>query len=386
MTVLKPYQTFSLSLFGPWILFVVWLLVQAIVLWHYGVKEAVDSDFYLSNAQAISQGHIPTDRGIWYSSYSLFLAFIVGIGGNLTTVVLLQFIFSGIAAFSLYKVVHQLFQDHRIAFLAVLQYLLWIKIHQWNSYIYTESLFISFSIISFALLSFSKEAMHYVITALVIAFTLFLRPTGICLFIAVCGYLVFIIADKRRIPLSYLLLIVMGLFLLVVALLNVLLKEYIYYFIDSYSKAELIYPNINLGFSAPQRLDIPSPAHAPVMQLIEFILYNPIYFLKLFSIKCLLFLGNVKPYFSLAHNVAIVAVLYPIYGFAFYGLKKMKMNKENMFMIYFIVAQTFTISMTSENWDGRFLILILPFVFVYSAFGMTKVWSNYKNKNESGVY
>ncbi|MDB5257127.1 MAG: hypothetical protein JWM14_1822 [Chitinophagaceae bacterium] len=371
MTILKPYQTFSLPIFGPWILFAVWLLVEGLVWQHYGTIEAIDSDFYLTNAQVLSQGHFPTDRGLWYSSYSIFLAFVLGLGGNLTTVVLLQFLFSGIAAFALYKVVYRLFQNYTTAFIAVLQYLLWIKIHQWNSYIYTESLFISFSILSFALLCLSKEIIHYVFAALVVAFTLFLRPTGICFFIGICGYLIFLLSHKKQLSISFLLIIIASALLLILVLVNKMLEEYIYYFIDSYSKAELIYPNVNLGLSAAQQLDKPSPAHAPVIQLIEFILYNPLYFLKLFCIKCLLFLGNAKPYFSWLHNLMIVIVLYPIYTFAVYGFKKMDWTKENVLMISFIGMQILTISMTSENWDGRFLILILPFIFIYSAFGVS---------------
>jgi hypothetical protein len=149
------------------------------------------------------------------------------------------------------------------------------------------------------------------------------------------------------------------------------------FFIDSYSKAELIYPNIDLGLRAPKQLHIPSPAHAPLVQLSEFILYNPLYFLKLCSIKCFLFLGNVKPYFSWMHNVAIVSVLFPIYAFAVYGFKKMDWNKENVGMACFILMQTLTITFTSENWDGRFLIVILPFVFIYSAHGMVTIWKKY---------
>lgn len=379
MTVLKPYQTFLFPDLGPWILFSVWLAIQSFVWWHYGLVEAVDSEFYLSNAQALSQGHLPTDRGLWYSSYSLFLAFVLGLGGTLTTVVLLQFLCSGIATFALYKVVYKLFQHHTIAFLAVLQYLLWFKIHQWNSYIYTESLFISFSVISFALLCFSKRPMHYILTALVIAFTLFLRPTGICLFIALCGYLIFIVSDKRKFSLPYLLPVSLIVLVLVLILVNTLLEEYIYYFIESYSKAELIYPNINLGFEAPLKLDKPSTAHAPLIQLFEFILYNPIYFIKLFLIKCLLFLGNAKPYFSWIHNTVIVVILYPMYACAVYGFKKMPWSKEDVFMIIFILMQTLVVSMTSENWDGRFLIVILPFIFIYSANGMV-TWYNYQLK------
>ena len=380
MIILKPYRTsFSLSIIGPWILLVLWLVVQCYIFFHYGVQQPIDADFYISNAQAILQGHFPFDRGLWYSSYSCFLALIFWTGGNLTTVVLLQILFSGFATIALYKAVANLFKNSTIGFLTTLQYLLWFKIHQWNSYIYTESLFISFSIISFALLSLSKEKMHYILTAFMIGFTLFLRPTGICFFIATCTYLLFKLAQQKHLSPFKLFITIASTFVILSILLNEMLKEYIFYFIDSYSKSELIYPNINLGFSAPKQLVIPSTTHAPLFQLIEFIVYNPIYFLKLFILKFLLFSGNMKPYFSVAHNILIALVLYPIYAWAVYGFKKMTWSAENVWMVSFILMQTLTVSITSENWDGRFLILILPFVFIYAAFGMTNTWNKYRS-------
>lgn len=378
MTVFKPYHYFSIRIGGPWILWIGWMLVQSCTLWHYGIVEAVDSDFYLSNAHALSQGHFPTDRGLWYVSYSFFLALVMGIGGNLTLVVLLQFLFSGLAALALYKVVYRLFQSYTIAFLAVLQYLLWLKIHQWNSYIYTESLFISCSLISFALLCLSKNTLQYVFTALVILFTLFLRPTGICFFIGICAYFIYWLRNKKNISALSLWISTVSVAIVLIIFMNTLLTEYIYYFIDSYSKAEIIYPNINFIIET-QPLDLPSPSDPPLLQLVLFICYNPLYFLKLFGLKCFLFLSNVKPYFSWIHNLGIVLILYPIYGLAIYGFKKMRRTRENVFMIVYIILQTLTVSMTSENWDGRFLILILPFVFIYSAFGITTLLKKWRH-------
>ncbi len=357
---------------------VLWLLVQIGVWLHYGVVEAIDSEYYLQNAQALLQGHLPLDRGIWYISYSAFLAFVFWLGGNVTAVVLLQFLFSGLAAVALYKVVLHLSKDQWTAFFAVLFYIVWIKIHQWNSYIYTESLFISFSIISFALLSLSKKNSHYLLTGGVIAFTLFLRPTGICFFTGLCAFVIIKTMREITLPLRALKMAFLALIFLFIGL-NEMLKEYVFFFIDSYSKAELIYPNVSLGFHAPELLTIPSDKHMPLLQLIEFIVYNPLYFIKLSFLKLLLFVANVKPYFSWMHNLMIVCVLYPLYGLAVYGYKKMEWSAEKLFILFFILAQTFTVSMTSENWDGRFLLVILPFVFILSAFGTSTLLKNIKS-------
>jgi len=151
-----------------------------------------------------------------------------------------------------------------------------------------------------------------------------------------------------------------------------------YAFIESYSKAELIYPNISLGLQLPVDLIIPSDEHAPLTCLLMFMYSNPVYFLKITSLKLLLFLGNIKPYFSRAHNALIIGFLFPLYFFALKGFQYfMAHRKEHYFMAGFIIMQTAIVSLTSENWDGRFLIPVLPFVFMLSAVGINRWLQRY---------
>lgn len=377
MNHLKSLRSiFSFPQAGWLLLLVTWVLVEAYTYMRYGIVLSSDSEFYLDNSRLILDGKIPEDRGIWYYSYSLVIAFIFSCGGSIATVILIQYLLSGIAAIALYKVVNHMFQNDFIAFLSVLQYLLWVKIHQWNSSLYTESLFTSFSIISFAMLVMSNKKSEYILTALLLIFTFFLRPTGSCLFVATTAFFIFKVVLKKIFSTKALAMFILCVVILTIGLLNTMLSEYIYFFIDSYSKAEIIYPNINLGVKASSNLKIPAENHAPLVQLVEFIVYNPLYFAKLFFIKFFLFIGNVKPYFTWLHNLYIVCFLYPIYLFAVYGYKKIVWAPEHAWTITFILLQTLTVSLTSENWDGRFLNLILPFVFIYASYGIYQFKNN----------
>src|SRR5690606_35088768 len=74
------------------------------------------------------------------------------------------------------------------ATLAVLLYLAWIKIHQWNFYIYTESLYTSLTIIGLAFLIRNKTWTNYAAIIALFVFVFFIRPTGINLAIALLSY------------------------------------------------------------------------------------------------------------------------------------------------------------------------------------------------------
>jgi hypothetical protein len=141
--------------------------------------------------------------------------------------------------------------------------------------------------------------------------------------------------------------------------------------IQSYAKGEIIYPNINFWIEKPESLLLPPDSMQPLASLIFFMAHNPAYFFKLSSVKMILYYGHVKPYFSWVHNTAIVLLLYPLYFLAGWAAWRSKINKPVLlFLLSYIFLQGATVMLTAENWDGRFLVPVLPFVFVLSALGL----------------
>lgn len=328
----------------------------------------MDSVMYQNNAASLLNGVFPEGRDVWYISYSVFLAATSLLGGDYVAV-LFQVLISGVALYFLYRATYKITGSDITSLLTCAFYLAWIKIHQWNFFIYTESLFTSMSIISFAALVLSRTYKQYILTFIIFLFTVFIRPTGIAL---LTGVLVYGFAHSyhrvsRRVWLTTIILgVAVGLLIL-----NFVMKDY--GFIDSYRNAELIYPNISLGLQPPGDLIIPSDKNSPLISLITFIYSNPVYFLKITTLKLLLFLGNVKPYFSLMHNVLIIGVLFPLYFFAIKGFRHFTSHRyEHYFIAGYVIMQCAIVSLTSENWDGRFLIPVLPFVFMLSAVGVNR--------------
>lgn len=346
--------------------FLLWFLIQTILLIKFGVRTSVDSELYLNDSTNLLNGHLPLGRNIWYISYSAFLALIFFLGGNNAVVVGVQILLSGVAAFCLYIAAIEIYSKRNVAILAVLFYLMWIKIHEWNTFLYTESLFTSCAVISFTALIKSKKPLHYLMVGLLFLFTFFIRPTGFALVVGLLCYgFYFFKKDyfKRVILLGLVGAIGVGI------LLASMLESFT--LIESYSTAEIIYPGITLGMNIPSDLCIPPTDHSTLERVFLFALHNPVYFLKLFFLKLILFLGNVKPYFSITHNTIIVFVLFPLYFFAIKGfLYFPKHRNEKCFIAALILVQALTVALTSENWDGRFLVPLLPFIFLLAAQGI----------------
>jgi len=347
-------------------LLLLWAFVQAAMFLRLGVQTPVDSELYLSDAKNLLAGQWPQGRGMWYLSYSSFLAFVFLLGGSNSTIILLQVLLSGVAALCLYKISVLVTGSASEAFLTVFFYLSWLKIHEWNTILYTESLFTSCSIICLALLMRSKHYWQYVVVFVLTLFTFFVRPTGFAFLIGLIFYLVFLVKNKmdKRLLVSTIVVVSVAIFLLGCYMLEEA------DLIDSYARGEVIYPNISVGLEIPADLIIPTKNAPAFARLFAFAFDNPVYFAKLSFYKLILFIGNVKPYFSPIHNSIIVFILYPIYIFAIIGYYRFgKTQYEKYFIIGYVASLALTISLTSENWDGRFLVPVLPFIFLLASHG-----------------
>lgn len=342
-----------------------WLLVQLSCYLAYGIRVGADSAVYIDYAHRLLEGQWPEGRLLWYTSYISLLAGIFALGGHTGWVVVVQMSFSALAAFALWKAIKHLSADSLTAFLAVFLYIVWIKIHQWNIFIYTESVFTSLAILSFSVFFLSARAWQYTLAVLLIIITFFVRPSGFSFLAGWLVYAVVVLPWPGRV--KWLFVLTAG--VTVLLLLNFMLTDFV--LAESYARGEIIYPGIQLGVDVPDNLGLPAEDKPPLWRLLLFIAYHPWYFAKLCLIKLSLFFANVKPYFSLLHNTLIVVLLYPLYALAVRGYRIMPGHRqEKYFVLGFIFSQGLTVMLTTVDWDGRFLVPILPFIFIFSAFGI----------------
>lgn len=354
-----------------------WAIIQVILYSHSGVKTGYDSAFYIDNAHALLRSAIPEERGIWYISYSAFLGVFISLGIPLSSAVAVQIILSFIALVLLYKIAKELSGDKNAGLIAAFLYVFWTPLQEWNVFLYTESLFTSCLIISFWTLLKVKKPKDILLFLPLLVFTLLIRPTGLSFLLALSAYCGIIMAKQQR-NRTYKMITVFFLATLCFILTVLMLESYD--FIPSYIKAEIIYPNINLGIQPPDNLSVLEGNHLNIVKLGHFIFHNPIYFAKIGTVKLLLFFGNIKPYFSLTHNLLIILFLYPIYVFAYNAYRKLLDRTFKPFFAVYILVQGLIVMLTSENWDGRFLIPVLPFVFILASMDIGKHISMLKEK------
>ncbi len=374
-------QKISTHFYDLILLLAAWAVVNFAIYKSIGVRIVVDSARYLNYASEIfERGIFFQEHNFWYLSYALYLSFIkllhLGVNGAIAGQVLL----SGVAVICIYQTGVLLYT--RVAGLwASFSFIAFAYISQWNFYILCESLLISFTAISFYLIiRFHKINKGALLTVFIILFTMFIKPTGVWLTFAGIAFMlskysrpVFLSTNGVKIVLALLGLICL---LLINAMLNT------FQLIDTYSTGDLVFlaskieVASQLSVSPPGDLFIPKQEHAILIQLVEFIFFNPIFFTKLFFGKLLLFVVHMKPYYSWLHNGWIALTLYPSYYLSSVGLQVIKDKPIAIFTFSFVALHAITVGSTTEDWDGRFLMPLLPVIFVIAGCGA----ANYLNK------
>lgn len=164
--------------------------------------------------------------------------------------------------------------------------------------------------------------------------------------------------------------------LLGIFLLNHMLSSFT--LIETYSRGDVIFLYPEIIVEEGDSLNLPKMA-SPISNLIYFIVHNFPYFIKLASLKLGYFFLNMKPYYSYPHNTFLLLLL-PIYYFAIKGGFSKSISLQARSFIYtFIAFQALIVMLTVEDWDGRFLVPVLPFIFILSAAGVSNFYSKKKS-------
>lgn len=351
-------------------LLILWLIVQLILYKVTGVKIANDSPRYIFHAnRLIEAGVVPAGQNFWYVGYIGFLAFFRVLDLGYSTVVGFQVFLSGLAALALYQAtLHITGRNFTVAVFATALYVLWPKIQLWNFYILTDSLFASMMIISFWALVYIKNWQQGIAVLPLFLFAFLVRPSGIGFLVAVAAFVYFtaLIHYKKTAVRTGL-----WLFPLLIVFTFLLLNKMLIPFklIETYARGEVIFLYQGVLVDGGDQLNLPDWTEPPLFKLFYFIVHNPVYFIKLVCLKLFFFFSNGRPYYSLVHNVFLLLLL-PVYYFAVKGgISKKILSPPKAFIITFIIFQAFIVMLTVEDWDGRFLVPVLPFVFVLAATG-----------------
>lgn len=370
MRILRVYHWYILAC--------IWLTVQVLLATHHGVKIVFDSHRYLFHAHELAtNNHLIADRNILYLGYTALLAIFFKLHFTTQAVIVFQSLLSGLAALSLYRLTYSIACHWLAATLATLAYICWPDIQAWNFYIHTDSLFCSVLVIYAYVLLTTRKRQRFLAALPLFIWLLVIRPHGIIVGLATFIYWISSLYYTNRKSFKQAIALSSAFFIGIAGLgFNKILHN-IFPLIGIYQGGSLFGGHPFMMVTSPTPLYIPK-ATAPLwQQLFLFIWHNPVYFTKLFALKLVVFFAQIKPYYSLLHNVSIILFMYPVYALAGMAFRNAQVSRpQRLFFLTLIGVQATSVALTLPDWDNRFIVPVLPFIFLLAAIAATARFSS----------
>ncbi|MGI4884973.1 MAG: hypothetical protein ACRYFR_08440 [Janthinobacterium lividum] len=380
-----------------------WLLVQAAFLVRFhGPHFANDSALYLEYAANVAahgyyqpsaavpgataqqeggSNNFEYEHSQRYILYPWFQSVWLRLHTGRWGIVLAQMALSGLAASALYGAVRRLAGGRRgAAALATGLLVVWPDVQQFNAYLLTESLFISLSMLSFwalVRLQGGARTAGALLLALLLL-TALARPNGFVVAGAAALAGLAALHAQRR---AWFWAALASSVLAAPLLLRVLDHQLVTYFlVETYQRGELMYGSAAWALHPTAPLHLPLPGTGQLARVGYFAAHNPGFLARLMAGKLFVFFSSLKPYYSLAHRLASVLLLWPLYALAVRGARWQEIwAPARVFLAAVPLLQAAVVMLTVDDYDVRFLAPVLPFVFALAALGVWKSWKNVDN-------
>ena len=366
---------------GNWqyliIIFIAALIMNLFVYFQYGITLAPDSYWYITYSEEILTGNWYDPHMFWYIHYAISLIFFKMVFGTYDAIVPFQITLHIISCCFLFLIIRKEIGSNKLSLAIVLFYILWFKIVTWNVFVLTDSLFVSFSIITIYLwLQLFKTGKNLIVHFLLLYITFFIRPVGFLLFVALAfGAFQFLgkssfNAGQLRIVAIISGTLLIGLFIRMQSTLETT-KEY--------AKGDIVYhastadERFNTSYLVLETENLKNNDKKGFRGIAQFALQNPIYFADMSLRKLFFFTLQVRPYYSIKHNLFLLLTLIPIYVFSIIGWKNLKNDQLKNFSIVYILSTISMAMIITLDWDGRFFLPIFPVLMILAAIGIKQM-------------
>lgn len=341
-----------------------------------GYKFGGDSQYYINETKNLIDGNsveMKSRLGFYF-----FLVPFISFDIPLAWFSVFQIILTGISAFCLYKITAKYFSKLS-GLICLVLFLFFIPIQIRNYYILTDILFIDISIIATYFIFFFKKK-YLPIIIICIIFLAFLRQNGILYIFSIIGALFFYLIYKKK----YLMIFFYFLFstLLIFPFLEIL--DYLSSNSDlvrSITERGIIY-----GYSFDTKSVCFNNCHSlkliktsdtsSLFDLFNFYQTNFVNLFKLFFYKIFWLLARIRPYYSDLHNLynlSYIIILYPAFLYGF--VNRTKNNFAINTALIFSFFQILLFGITFVDWSSRFSLYFLPFIMIFSSFGISNFLS-----------
>jgi len=370
---MTPEKSFLIRYWPQLTLTAVWVIMQAVLLYTHGIVTVNEAGKYIEQADLLLDTGSVSHPSLWlYSTQILLIAAAKQLHTGYLSVVLVQLLFNALATWCLYKLCLQL--SNRItAFACILLFILNQPFQSFNTYLYTESLFYSFTILlSCYLLRLTKlTVQNFIVLVLFLLLICFTRPSGL-LFVP-CTFLYLFFRFFQRLPF----IVKTGLTLIVAVIFVCILNAVL----GSGGELDFMLPfreeHIICGVPALQDASIgqtPEEANS-IRGIINYIFQHPGQFFRLAWLRTQAFFGLFRSYYSFTHNLYLGFYFFPVYLLVILCLKNWWHNNRSLLLycISIIIVTWGTVILTCDDWHNRFFLVIVPYIYILAIPALKKL-------------
>jgi hypothetical protein len=350
---------------------VVFFLINLALFLRSGVLPANDTVRYTRGVDLVMAGRPLEELMPSYLGYIFFLAGLRLFSSSAVFVIVAQILASALALWCLSAYVHSAYGRLAAAVFIGLV-LVNPQMYLWQRFILTESLFVSVAMMTVALLLWrGSSSVGALAAAGLLAGLLFsIRPHGIAFVVL---YVAFVLIWSRRMP------VIKGaLAVLPFAIFFGLLRTTGASLDGSYNFSRITMPyvagQIIWGYDG---LTVPfSPAlvrQGNLATIAACLFDSPAVFAKNFAFKIATEISQIRPYYSLPHNVISAVLAALVAGSVIVGVVG-RMDRTQQAMLLLVALQLGFVGITFADWDCRFILYSHPFVAMLGAIGLSRRW------------
>jgi len=354
-----------------YILLGLFFLTHLILYKIFGIVSTNEAEKYIQQANLLLQGQFPSSSKYYYYLPIIFLIalaqkFSLGYG----FVVFIQCIFAAFGIVLYYAGTKKVFTD-KVALLSSALLCLFLPFFSWNFYLYSESLFITLSLILYYLICQFEDQQKKTLFLIFGVFTImvFSRPFGVLFIFPLFTYFLFSRYKSKRIKFFALTLSVAFLGMTLVFINKIFHGGEDMDAMKPFQEEHIIcfVPQKPEG----AKLDLKYYDNG-IRDIAYYITHNPDHFTMLMFKRLFSFFSLTRPWYSKEHNLALRLFIIPIYLFFIAGTVTWFKRKKNAFyyFIWLVIFYPLAVTFQCDDWNGRFTMLVLPPIFALAAFGI----------------
>lgn len=350
-----------------------------------GIITINEAEKYITAAESLLKGDIQNLANLYlfYLSYIFFVATILLLG-NLTSVAIIQALLSFLAAICIKRILVHIQKKKFLSSAGMLFFLFCYPIQVWTITLFSDSFFISMSVITlyYCIKTKSKaEGYFFLLLCIVLIFS---RPPGI--FLSLPFFMLFLL-QKGILSGRTLLLVFLILFIgLVVAIFHIPAESKGYIRPIAAGRIIVDSSDYNLpGFQTKEKASLATAYNYLSKEK------GNLYIAKIYIKKIVSFFKLTRPYYSKKHNLFLWPN-YILYILALPGLIYLFKSKESKIAYLFsgcILGIINLVGITYNEWHYRFTVTIFPFLIILAIINIATLHDKYlifinttKKKNE----